>query len=204
MKVLNIIPILLFAAGCLPDPRPKVHESGYITSPDFPVPTQPENPLTLVNNSTMEMGGSFLLLNPNAEPQLLADIIEASESSRMAWAEWMAFANATKYKEIGLLKLLDNKVKELEADRDDYRKNEAPTKPKSLEQKFEGAALWFPNILPKLENIDLSKAEELFVHYSQLQMEGYRTLHEGDTVEFEITQGQKGPQASSVTVITQE
>ena len=37
-----------------------------------------------------------------------------------------------------------------------------------------------------------------FVHYSAIQGEGYKTLSEGQLVEFEITQGEKGPQAANV------
>jgi cold shock protein len=40
--------------------------------------------------------------------------------------------------------------------------------------------------------------EDVFVHYSAIQSSGYRTLDEGQRVEFEITQGQKGPQAENV------
>ncbi len=39
---------------------------------------------------------------------------------------------------------------------------------------------------------------DLFVHFSAIQGEGFKTLTEGQTVEFEETQGQKGPQASNV------
>src|SRR5690349_20891913 len=39
---------------------------------------------------------------------------------------------------------------------------------------------------------------DVFVHYSAIQMDGYRTLEEGQRVEFEISQGQKGPQADMV------
>jgi cold shock protein len=39
---------------------------------------------------------------------------------------------------------------------------------------------------------------DVFVHYSAIQSNGYRSLDEGQAVEFEITQGQKGPQAASV------
>ncbi len=40
---------------------------------------------------------------------------------------------------------------------------------------------------------------DVFVHFNAIQGTGYRTLDEGDQVEFEVTQGQKGPQASNVT-----
>ena len=42
---------------------------------------------------------------------------------------------------------------------------------------------------------------DVFVHYSVLQGDGYKTLQEGDTVEFEIVEGQKGLQASNVTKV---
>jgi CspA family cold shock protein len=42
---------------------------------------------------------------------------------------------------------------------------------------------------------------DVFVHYSEIQGGGYKSLDEGDTVEFEITEGRKGKQASAVTVI---
>ncbi len=39
---------------------------------------------------------------------------------------------------------------------------------------------------------------DVFVHYSAIESQGYRTLDEGQRVEFEITQGAKGPQAEHV------
>ena len=39
---------------------------------------------------------------------------------------------------------------------------------------------------------------DVFVHYSAIQGEGYKTLAEGQSVEFEVIQGEKGPQASNV------
>jgi cold shock protein len=39
---------------------------------------------------------------------------------------------------------------------------------------------------------------DVFVHFSSIQTDGYRTLDENQRVEFEITQGQKGPQAANV------
>ena len=41
--------------------------------------------------------------------------------------------------------------------------------------------------------------DDVFVHYSAIQGEGFKTLEEGQEVEFEVTQGPKGPQAEKVT-----
>lgn len=40
--------------------------------------------------------------------------------------------------------------------------------------------------------------QDVFVHYSAIEGDGYRSLAEGDSVEFEIVQGPKGPQAANV------
>ena len=40
--------------------------------------------------------------------------------------------------------------------------------------------------------------DDVFVHFSAIQSDGYKTLNEGQAVEFEITDGPKGPQASNV------
>ena len=42
---------------------------------------------------------------------------------------------------------------------------------------------------------------DVFVHYSGLNMDGFKSLEEGQAVEFEVTQGAKGPQAVNVTLI---
>ncbi|GAB3690490.1 cold-shock protein [Angustibacter aerolatus] len=42
---------------------------------------------------------------------------------------------------------------------------------------------------------------DVFVHYSAIQSQGYRSLDENQRVEFEITQGPKGPQAENVNAI---
>ena len=42
---------------------------------------------------------------------------------------------------------------------------------------------------------------DVFVHYSEIQSGGFRTLEENQRVEFEIGQGQKGPQAQNVTAL---
>ncbi len=41
-------------------------------------------------------------------------------------------------------------------------------------------------------------SKDVFVHYSSIGGDGFKTLKEGETIEFEITQGPKGPQASNV------
>jgi cold shock protein len=43
--------------------------------------------------------------------------------------------------------------------------------------------------------------DDLFVHFSAINMSGYKSLDEGQPVSFEVTQGQKGPQASEVTPV---
>jgi cold shock protein len=43
--------------------------------------------------------------------------------------------------------------------------------------------------------------QDVFVHFSAIQGSGYRSLEEGQRVEFEITQGQKGPQADQVRTV---
>ena len=49
--------------------------------------------------------------------------------------------------------------------------------------------------------IAVDGGEDVFVHYSAIQADGYRSLDEGQRVEFEVTQGQKGPQADAVRIV---
>jgi CspA family cold shock protein len=43
---------------------------------------------------------------------------------------------------------------------------------------------------------------DVFVHHSAIQAQGFRSLSEGDRVEFEVTEGQKGPQATNVRKVS--
>lgn len=45
------------------------------------------------------------------------------------------------------------------------------------------------------------ETRDIFVHFSAINASGYRTLEEGQTVEFEIVESDRGPQAANVTVV---
>ena len=47
--------------------------------------------------------------------------------------------------------------------------------------------------------IELEDGKDVFVHYSAINIEGYKTLAAGQEVEFELTDGDKGPRAANVT-----
>ncbi|MGJ3239081.1 MAG: cold-shock protein [Anaerolineae bacterium] len=70
-----------------------------------------------------------------------------------------------------------------------------------MAERTQGTVKWF-NGDKGFGFISREEGEDLFVHYSEIQSSGYRSLDEGATVEFEITQGRKGLQASSVTVVS--
>lgn len=64
----------------------------------------------------------------------------------------------------------------------------------------EGTIKWF-NGEKGYGFIAAEDGTDVFVHYSAIQMEGYKTLQEGQRVEFDVVQGQKGPQAENVHLI---
>lgn len=64
-------------------------------------------------------------------------------------------------------------------------------------ERLKGTVKWFNNA-KGYGFIGRSNGPDVFVHYSALTSEGYKSLQEGNAVEFEITDGQKGPQASNV------
>lgn len=69
-----------------------------------------------------------------------------------------------------------------------------------MAQRTQGTVKWF-NGEKGYGFITPESGADVFVHYSEIQSDGFRTLNEGDKVEFEITEGKKGKQASGVRVI---
>ena len=62
----------------------------------------------------------------------------------------------------------------------------------------QGTVKWF-NASKGFGFIQRQSGEDIFVHFSAIQAEGYKPLNEGQAVEFEVTSGPKGLQAANVT-----
>jgi cold shock protein len=62
----------------------------------------------------------------------------------------------------------------------------------------QGTVKWF-NASKGYGFIQRQSGEDVFVHFSAIQAEGYKSLNEGQAVEFEVTRGPKGLQAANVT-----
>jgi CspA family cold shock protein len=61
----------------------------------------------------------------------------------------------------------------------------------------EGTVKWF-NDAKGFGFIEQDNGPDVFVHFSQIQGDGFKTLNEGDRVNFDVTDGAKGPQSSNV------
>lgn len=61
-----------------------------------------------------------------------------------------------------------------------------------------GTVKWF-NATKGYGFVSTENGEDVFVHYSAIVTDGFKTLDEGQSVEFEIVTGEKGPQATNVT-----
>jgi CspA family cold shock protein len=66
--------------------------------------------------------------------------------------------------------------------------------------KEQGTVKWF-NASKGFGFIQRQSGEDVFVHFSAIQGDGYRSLTEGQAVEFDVTKGPKGLQAANVTAL---
>lgn len=69
-----------------------------------------------------------------------------------------------------------------------------------MAERIQGTVKWF-NSSKGYGFISQENGEDVFVHFQSIVSDGYKTLNENDRVEFLVTDGQKGPQASEVKVI---
>ncbi len=65
---------------------------------------------------------------------------------------------------------------------------------------LKGKVKWF-NSTKGFGFIQGEDGKDVFVHYSQIAREGYKSLEEGQSVTYEVTDGDKGPQASNVHIV---
>jgi CspA family cold shock protein len=63
-----------------------------------------------------------------------------------------------------------------------------------------GTVKWF-NEAKGFGFIEQESGPDVFAHFSEIKSEGFKTLAEGQKVEFTVTQGQKGPQAESIVAV---
>ncbi|MBU3179927.1 cold-shock protein [Clostridium psychrophilum] len=63
-----------------------------------------------------------------------------------------------------------------------------------------GTVKWF-NSEKGFGFLSVEGEEDVFVHFSAIQGDGYKSLEEGQQVQFEITTGARGPQAANVTIV---
>ncbi|AEF25959.1 cold-shock protein [Streptococcus parauberis] len=62
----------------------------------------------------------------------------------------------------------------------------------------QGTVKWF-NAEKGFGFITQENGSDVFAHFSEIQSDGYKSLDEGQKVEFDVTDGQRGPQASNIT-----
>jgi CspA family cold shock protein len=78
--------------------------------------------------------------------------------------------------------------------------DEAQQRRQQEKRMTQGTVKWF-NAEKGFGFITVADGQDVFVHYSNIDMTGFRVLEEGQTVEFTVGAGQKGPQAEAVRVV---
>jgi CspA family cold shock protein len=69
-----------------------------------------------------------------------------------------------------------------------------------MSERITGTVKWF-NASKGYGFIERQGGKDVFVHFSAIQADGYRSLQEGQRVEFDIVDGARGPQAANVTIL---
>ncbi len=69
-----------------------------------------------------------------------------------------------------------------------------------MSERITGTVKWF-NASKGYGFIERQGGKDVFVHFSAIQADGYRSLQEGQRVEFDIVDGARGPQAANVVII---
>ncbi len=67
-----------------------------------------------------------------------------------------------------------------------------------MSMREKGKVKWF-NDAKGYGFVEREQGEDVFVHFSAIQMEGFKTLSEGEEIEFDVVDGAKGPQAANVS-----
>ena len=68
-------------------------------------------------------------------------------------------------------------------------------------ERIKGTVKWFSNT-KGYGFLGRDGGADVFIHFSAIAADGYKSLEEGDQIEFEIAEGHKGPQAANVTKVT--
>jgi cold shock protein len=101
---------------------------------------------------------------------------------------------------VGVSFLLAGQAEKQSSDQPAIGSHSATRNPDKEKQMTQGTVKWF-NAEKGFGFIARTDGPDVFVHYSEIDGNGFRSLEENQQVEFEVTQGTKGPQASRVRAL---